>query len=171
MSSNKSLLKNSSIYSLVQILQKAIGLFLLPVYTSLLSPSDKGITDVVQPLVTFLSIFYTLALNSAVVRFYVDYKENDKKLKEFWGTCITFVILNSVIITIILIIFKDVLLLPLAKGINFYPYIVLGLVSITFNPIYTIFQSTLQAREESSTYGINNLLYFILNLSLNILSS
>lgn len=169
MSSNKSLLKNSSIYSLVQILQKAIGLFLLPVYTSLLSPSDKGITDVVQPLVTFLSIFYTLALNSAVVRFYVDYKENDKKLKEFWGTCITFVILNSVIITIILIIFKDVLLLPLAKGINFYPYIVLGLVSITFNPIYTIFQSTLQAREESSTYGINNLLYFILNLSLNIL--
>ncbi len=169
MSSKKNLIKNSGIYSLVQILQKAIGLFLLPVYTSLLSPSDKGITDVVQPIVAFLSIFYTLSLNSAVVRFYVDYKENDKKLKEFWGTCITFVIVNSLILTIVLILFKDTLLLPIAKGINFYPYILLGLVSITFNPIYTIFQSTLQAREESSTYGLNNLLYFIVNLSLNIL--
>ena len=57
MSSKKNLIKNSGIYSLVQILQKAIGLFLLPVYTSLLSPSDKGITDVVQPIVAFLSIF------------------------------------------------------------------------------------------------------------------
>ncbi len=169
MSSKKNLIKNSGIYSLVQILQKAIGLFLLPVYTSLLSPADKGITDVVQPIVAFLSIFYTLSLNSAVVRFYVDYKENDKKLKEFWGTCITFVIVNSLILTIVLILFKDTLLLPIAKGINFYPYILLGLVSITFNPIYTIFQSTLQAREESSTYGLNNLLYFIVNLSLNIL--
>lgn len=169
MSSKKSLIKNSGIYSLVQILQKAIGLFLLPVYTSLLSPADKGITDVVQPIVAFLSIFYTLALNSAVVRFYVDYKENKKELKEFWGTCISFVILNSFIITIILILFKDILLLPVAKGINFYPYILLGLVSITLNPIYIIFQSTLQAKEESSTYGLNNLLYFIVNLSLNIL--
>lgn len=168
MSSKKNLLKNSGIYSLVQILQKAIGLFLLPVYTSLLSPIDKGITDVVQPLVAFLSIFYTLSLNSAVVRFYVDYKENNKELKEFWGTCISFVILNSFILTIILIIFKDVLLLPIAKGINFYPYIILGLISITFNPIYTIFQSTLQAKEQSAIYGLNNLLYFIINLSLNI---
>ncbi|MFU7516434.1 lipopolysaccharide biosynthesis protein [Clostridium sp. HCS.1] len=168
MSSKKRLLKNSGIYSLVQILQKAIGLFLLPVYTALLSPSDKGITDVVQPLVAFLSIFYTLSLNSAVVRFYVDYKENNKKLKEFWGTCISFVIMNSFILTIILIIFKDVILLPIAKGINFYPYIILGLISITFNPIYTIFQSTLQAKEQSALYGLNNLLYFIVNLSLNI---
>ena len=93
MSSKRNLLKNSGIYSIVQILQKAIGLFLLPVYTNLLSPNDKGITDVVQPLVAFLSIFYTLSLNSAIVRFYVDYKENDKKLKEFWGTCISFIIL------------------------------------------------------------------------------
>ncbi|TGY41467.1 hypothetical protein E5347_12105 [Clostridium sartagoforme] len=169
MSSKRNLLKNSGIYSIVQILQKAIGLFLLPVYTNLLSPNDKGITDVVQPLVAFLSIFYTLSLNSAIVRFYVDYKENDKKLKEFWGTCISFIILNSLVLTILLIIFKDIILLPLAKGVNFYPYIILGLISITFNPIYTIFQSTLQAREQSTTYGLNNLLYFITNLGLNIL--
>lgn len=167
--SSRKLLKNSGIYSIVQILQKAIGLFLLPVYTTLLTPEDKGITDVIQPMVSFLVIFYTLSLNSAIVRFYVDYKEDKKKLKEFWGTCISFIILNSIFLTIILVIFRKIFLLPIVKGVNFYPYVILGLISVTFNPIYTIFQSTLQAKEQSAKYGLNNLLYFICNLSLNIL--
>lgn len=167
--SSRRLLKNSGIYSIVQILQKAIGLFLLPVYTTLLTPEDKGITDVIQPMVSFLVIFYTLSLNSAIVRFYVDYKEDKKRLKEFWGTCISFIMVNSLFLTIILVVFRKIFLLPIVTGVDFYPYVILGLISVTFNPIYTIFQSTLQAKEQSAKYGLNNLLYFICNLSLNIL--
>lgn len=169
MSSKMRLLKSSGIYSLVQILQKCIGLVLIPVYTGLLSPDEKGITDVITPIVAFLSIFYSLSINSAVIRFYVDYKDDKKKLKDFWGTCILFVILNSLALTTIIIIFKKFLIMPLAGGIEFYPYIFLGMISITFNPIYTTFQSTLQAKEESRKYASNNLLYFIINLSLNLI--
>lgn len=169
MSSKMRLLKSSGIYSLVQILQKCIGLFLIPVYTSLLSPDEKGITDVITPIVAFLSIFYSLSLNSAVIRFYVDYKDDEKKLKDFWGTCISFVIINSLVLTTIIIVFKKILIMPLVGEIKFYPYVFLGIISITFNPIYTIFQSTLQAKEESRKYASNNLLYFIVNLALNLI--
>lgn len=169
MSSKMRLLKSSGIYSLVQILQKCIGLILIPVYTALLSPDEKGITDVITTIVAFLSIFYSLSLNSAVIRFYVDYKDDKKKLKDFWGTCISFIILNSLVLTTVIIIFKRFLIMPIADGIDFYPYILLGMISITFNPIYTIFQSTLQAKEESKKYASNNLLYFIINLSLNLI--
>lgn len=168
MSSKKSLIKSSGIYGIVQILQKSIGLILIPVYTSLLSPDEKGITDVITTIVAFFSIFYSLSLNSAVVRFYVDYKEDNKKLKDFWGTCISFVIINSFILTTIIIIFKNFIIIPIAGDIEFYPYILLGLISITLNPIYTVFQSTLQAKEESKKYAFNNLSYFILNLVLNL---
>ncbi len=167
--SGRRLLKNSGIYGIVQILQKCIGLVLIPVYTTLLTPSEKGITDVVTPIVSFLSILYSLSINSAVIRFYVDYKEDKNKLKEFWGTCIVFVTLNSIALTTIFIIFRSQLLEPMAKGVDFFPYILLGMISITLNPIYTIFQSTLQAKEESKVYAKNNLLYFIVNLALNIL--
>lgn len=167
--SSKRLLKNSSIYGIVQILQKCIGLVLIPVYTTLLTPTEKGITDVVTPIVAFLSILYSLSINSAVIRFYVDYKEDKEKLKEFWGTCIAFVSINSIVLSSIFIIFRKQLLEPIARGVDFYPYILLGMVSITLNPIYTIFQSTLQAKEESKTYAKNNFVYFIVNLILNIL--
>lgn len=167
--SGRRLLKNSGIYGIVQILQKCIGLVLIPVYTTLLTPAEKGITDVVTPIVSFLSILYSLSINSAVIRFYVDYKEDKNKLKEFWGTCIVFVTLNSIALTTIFIIFRSQLLEPMAKGVDFFPYILLGMISITLNPIYTIFQSTLQAKEESKVYAKNNLLYFVVNLALNIL--
>ena len=167
--SNSKLFKNSGIYAFVQILQKAVGFILLPIYTKLLTPAEKGITDVVLPLVTFYAVFYTLSLNSAIVRYYVDYKEDENKLKQFWGSCITFILVNSLVLTTIIIIFKKVLIMPFAKGIDFYPYILLGLVSITLNPVFVVYQSTLQAREQSAEYGKNNFAYFLVNVSLNIL--
>ena len=170
MSSNKRLLKNSGIYGIVQVMQKAIGLIMMPIYTRVLSTQDKGAAEIVQSLVAFFAIVYTLSINAAIVRFYVDYKDDEKKLKDFWGTCLTFVLVNSVVISIILFFTRKFILLPLVKNqIDFFPYIFLGLISMTLNPIYVIFQSTLQAKEESKTYGKNNLVYFVLNLSLSIL--
>ncbi|GAA0758176.1 lipopolysaccharide biosynthesis protein [Clostridium sartagoforme] len=169
MSSKIKLIKSSGIYGIVQVLQKCIGLILIPIYTVLLSPDEKGITDVITTIVAFFSIFYSLALNSAVIRFYVDYKNDEKKLKDFWGTCITFVIINSVVLTAIIIIFRNIIIIPITGGIDFYPYILLGLISIALNPIFTIFQSTLQAKEESRRYALNNLSYFLVNLSLNLI--
>ena len=43
------------------------------------------------------------------------------------------------------------------------------MISITLNAIYNIFQTTLQAKEESRKYASNNLAYFLVNLSLNLL--
>jgi len=169
MSSGRRLLKNSGVYALVQILQKSIGLILIPIYTGLMVPDEKGISDTVVALVSFLSILFSLSLSAAVMRFYVDYKEDNKKLKEFWGSCTAFVALNCIIMSGIFIIFRSVLIEPFAGGVDFFPYIFLGMISITLNPIYTIFQTTLQAKEESRKYASNNLAYFLVNLSLNLL--
>lgn len=169
MSTAKKMIKNSSIYGLVSILQKAIGFFLLPVYAVHLEPVDYGITAVVGAIVSFLSVFYMLSLHASISRFYFDYKDDKEKLAEFWGTNILFIIINSIVMTIILVIFNKFLIQPFAKGVPFYPYIMLGLISITLNPIYSIFQSTLQAEQNGRKYGLNNLSYFIINIVLTIM--
>lgn len=168
MSSGK-LFKNSTVYAIVQILQKGVGLVLIPFYSNILTPEEKGISEAVLMVVTFFAVFYTLSLNSAVVRYYVDYKDDEKKLKAFWGSCITFILINSFALTLILVVFKDYLLVPFLGTADFYPYCAVGLISITLNPIFVVYQSTLQAREESLTYSKNNFIYFIINLLLNIL--
>lgn len=170
MSNKKSLLKNSGIYGIVQILQKGAGLLLMPIYTQYLTKGENGIITTVQSWVAFFVIFYTLCLNSAVVRFYVDYKEDKNKLKDFWGSCFVFVFLNGLILTIILILTRSFILSPLiGEEIDFFPFIFLGLISITLNPIYTMMQGILQAKEDGKIYGINNLAYFFFNIGLNLL--
>lgn len=166
--SNGRLFKNSTVYAVVQILQKGVGLFLIPFYTNVLTPEEKGISEAVLTVVTFFAVFYTLSLNSAIVRYYVDYKDDEEKLKVFWGSCITFILINSITLSLILFVFKDYLLIPFLGDVGFYPYCAVGLVSITLNPIFIVYQSTLQAREESITYSKNNFAYFIINLLLNI---
>jgi O-antigen/teichoic acid export membrane protein len=166
--STKKVLANSGIYTIVSILQKCIGFFLLPVYTSYLLETDYGITGVTTSIVSLLSVFYVLSLNGAISRFYFDYKDNKEKLREFWGTNILFVAINSFALSILLFIFHKYLLMPFVKGISFYPYLAIALVSITLNPIYNIFQSTLQAEQKGKQYGLNNLSYFTINLILTI---
>ena len=170
MSSKSRLLKNSGLYSVIQILQKCIGFFLLPVYTLFMPTEEKGLSDVVLTTVAFFSIFYTFAITSSVLRFYSDYKEDEKKLKDFWGTCTVFVLINGIIMTVLLIIARNFTLMPMTDWkVEFYPYLIVGLISITLNPVYSIFQSTLQAKEESKKYALNNLFYFLCNFLLNIL--
>lgn len=168
MATTKQVLKNSGIYGVVSILQKAIGFFLLPLYTSFLTPDDYGKVAVVTSIISFLSLFYLLSLNGAITRFFYEYKDDENKIKEFWGTNVLFIIINSFLLSAILCIFNKYLLMPLAKGINFYPYLLLGIVSITLNPIYSIFQATLQARQIGKQFAINNLIYFICNVIFTI---
>jgi O-antigen/teichoic acid export membrane protein len=169
LSKNDKVLKNTGIYGIVSVLQKAIQFFLLPVYTAYLTPKDFGITGVVGSVVSFLSIFYVLSLNGAVTKFYYDYKDDKEKVKELWGTIFLFVLINSLALTSIFTVFHKYLLDPFAKGVSFYPYLLLGLISVTLNPCYSIFQSTLQARQIGKKFGLNNFLYFLVNLSLTLL--
>ena len=62
--------KNTAIYVVISFLQKAIGFFLLPLYTVVLAPSDYGTVNVVNTIVGFLSTLYGLSLNGAAGRFY-----------------------------------------------------------------------------------------------------
>jgi O-antigen/teichoic acid export membrane protein len=169
MSSNIRLLKNSGIYGIVQILQKCIGLVMLPIYMDVLTPNEKGTSDLVIGVVAVFAMFYTLSISAAAVRFYTEYRDDNKKIRDFWGTCVSFVLINGIFMTIILILTQNYILLPILNwNVKFFPYVLLALISITLNPVYAIFQSTLQAKEESKKYGFNNLTYFIVNLVLNI---
>ena len=162
------IIKNSIIYTVVSFLQQGIGFFLLPLYTSYLTTNDYGIVAVVTSLSSFLSIFYLLSLNFTASRLYYKYQEDKEKIKVLFGSIFIFVSIISILITAILIVFYKYLILTVVHGIDFYPYLFLGLLVVTLNPIYVIFQSTLQARQIGWQYGLNNFLFFLINILLTI---
>lgn len=165
----RKLLENSFLYVAVEVLQKGISFFMLPIYTAYLSPRDYGIVELVYSITIFISLFYTLGMTSAITRYYYKYKDKEPEyVKELWGSCFTFVLCVSFTFTLVLILFHEQLINPFAKGISFFPYILLGMLNITINPAFTFYQASLQARQKGKRYSINGFVYFLINISLSI---
>lgn len=168
-SSVRKVLQNSGIYSITSILQKGIGFLLLPLYTLYLTPEDYGITGIVNSFTSVLTLFFTLSLNGAVQRYYYIYNKDKEKLKDFFGSIFLFVFFNSLLLSMIIISFQDWLIAPFIKGIEFYPYLFIGIITVIFSPIYTIYQGLLQTMQKGKSYGLNSLLHFGLMVILNVL--
>lgn len=103
----RSLIKNSGIYSIIILLQKGINFLLIPILTIYLTPSDYGIISVVTTINAFLNVFYLFGLNGSLNRFFYEYKEDNKKIEKLFGTIITFVLINSFVLTVLLLIFHE----------------------------------------------------------------
>jgi O-antigen/teichoic acid export membrane protein len=160
----KTVLKNSGIYGISNILMKGIGFFLLPLYTAYLTTDDYGILSVVNSYSKLLAILFTFSLGRTTVRFYFIYKKNPEDVKKLWGTIITFIYVAAFVIGGIFMIFNNVLISPFIKNINFYPYVLLGMITVMFNPAFAVYQSTLQARHQAVKFGAQNIVRFLFRL-------
>ncbi len=64
--------RDSVIYGTGSVLTKAIGLFLLPVLTRVLTPLDFGLLELIALLTTFIRLSVALEISQALGRFYAD---------------------------------------------------------------------------------------------------
>ena len=161
-------LSNSIIYTGVTVLQRCISFFLLPLYTTYLTPADYGITGVVASISGLLAIFTTLGLTSACSRFYYKYKGDPVYVKKLYGSVCSSILITSLFFCGLFIIAHKWIVDPLVGKIDFYPYVLLGILNVLVMPLYTIFQGYLQTIQDGKRYGINAMLYFLLQVALTI---
>ncbi|MDO6759749.1 oligosaccharide flippase family protein [Tamlana sp. 2_MG-2023] len=159
------ILRNSGIYSILNLLQKGINFLLVPVLTVYLTTFDYGIISVVASINAFLNVFYLLSLNGSLNRFYYEYKDDEDKVNRLFGTIVTFVFGFSIILTLVLLLTHQYVLDPFLDEISFYPYMLVGMITALFSPVFTIYQNTLQAKQNGTQFGKNNLLFFITNIT------
>jgi len=95
LSTIKSTLKNSVIYSIGNISTKIIGLFLLPLYAKKLTISEYGVLGILEVSSQLLIAIFGLALYQAFFRWYWD-KEYIDKQKSIFFTSTFFLIIISV---------------------------------------------------------------------------
>lgn len=157
------LLRNSFIYSISILFQGGVVFFLLPLYTLYLSPTQYGIIAVLSSLTGFLAMFYLLSLHGAATRFYFDHTEDKKKNAELFSTIFFFILAFGSLLTGLFFFFHDFLLDPFLKGIDFYPYTLLTLITVFLSSFYLLYQAILQARQKAGKYGIVNFIYVLTN--------
>ena len=131
MSGNK-LIKNTAIYALGDIIPRLIGFISLPILTMYLTPSDYGIVNYVNTLNTFLLALGFLSINTYFLVFYYRCKTSEER-KKLLGNLSAFVILLNAVIVVILLFFGKYLFDALDSNIDFYPYIVIAILTNFFN--------------------------------------
>lgn len=158
-------LRNSAYYTIGMLLTKATAFFLLPVYTYFLSTAEYGTVNLISTFVTVASVVILFALDQGQYRFYEEFKEERHK---YFGTIITFEILVSVIVFIILVLTNKYVTKFLLKGVDFFPIVLLGLIALLFHAIYSIGQSALQTQQNGREYTINSIIFMVIYASLNV---
>lgn len=161
-------LENSFLYTFSSLLVKAIGFLLLPVYTLFLTPEDYGITNLVNSFNGVATFIVAFSLYSAIVRFYVDYKDDQEKLRRFYGTVVTFVSLSGCIFVGLMFLFKRFLIAWFFEGITFYPVILIALLTLTFACLHTVHQSILRGMQAGKKLTVINLTVFALQVGFTL---
>ncbi|MGT2745408.1 hypothetical protein AT575_04125 [Streptococcus penaeicida] len=98
MDRKKELFKNTIIIGIGNIFTKAISFLLVPLFTIWLTPSQYGDYDLLFSYVSLIVPILTLQLEQAVLRYTLDDKV---KGDVYFRTCILFVLMNSIIFSII----------------------------------------------------------------------
>lgn len=158
-----SLVKGSSIYTIAEIINKAIPFFLLPILTVYLTPSDYGIVSMFGVLIGFIVPFLSLNVHGAINRKYFDEINN---YSQYISTALYILIVSSSIISLIVMIFSDII-----SNVTSIPekYLVLVVVAAFGNSIIRIVLGLWRVRENPIQYGTFQILQTILNVTLTII--
>ena len=96
----KEFIKSFFSFGLATTIEKIIAFLLLPIYARVFTKIEFGVIDLVQVVLGIVSILAVLQLESALQRYYFEYKGKVKKI--FISTLFIFVFIASCLITLIL---------------------------------------------------------------------
>jgi O-antigen/teichoic acid export membrane protein len=148
------LLHQSGFYMLGQILQKAVSLLLLPVWTIYLTPSDYGIMGTLAAYSQVLGILLLFGIHAALTRHYFDFKHDHEAQRRYVTSNLLFMAAVPGVILTALILFGAPLWAratasPIASNvIPFRPLVVLMLITVYGGLLYRLPYSLYQAQQK-----------------------
>ena len=163
----KKLFGHSIIYGLTGVTSNFAAIFLVPIYTRVLTPEDYGVIAILRTVMGISIVVFNLGMGSAI--FWAYFKaESDEEKKEVAGTALIFQTLYPLLLTTILIIIS-----PFFNGLIFeprQPFIFFTVVFFTvfFQAGIAIPLAILRANQQPTRYVLVTLCNLILTIFLSV---
>lgn len=165
--SNHSLIKNSAIYALGDIVPKVLGLLVLPIMTAYLAPSQYGVIGYVNSIIMFLSIVSMLSLNTYYLVFY--YRQTDEiAQRKLLGSLSFFVLGVNVALSLLLFGFGWFIFDGTGSNIAFFPFIALGVATNLMQSFSVMPTALYRLREKPLLLSMLVVLRSVLQVGLGI---
>lgn len=124
-----------------------------------------GLVDNFKSVMTYVAMF---SVQAAVMRFYVDYKDNADELPRYIGTLFSFSFLSTLFWCLLIAVMNPVLMPLIFQGINFMPTMVVALVGLIVGNVSTVFQQLLRGMEDARRSALVSVGYVLLAAVLTI---
>jgi O-antigen/teichoic acid export membrane protein len=162
----KKLFKESLVYGLSRYIGKFIGIFLLPLYTAVLQPSDYGILDLLGTI-TIVSTFLIISGTDTALGYFYYRKEYAYEKKEMVSSSLWLRIFFSLTVFIIIaLLSKNISLLIFGRDYSLF-IIITGL-TIVFSSIYSFLFDLLRFEVRPWMYSIISTAVILIQILLNI---
>ena len=165
----RDLLKHSSIYMIGQILSRLASVLLLPFYTHVLTPSDYGVTAILDLTAAILGTLVAGGLVAAVTRYHFD-EDDPRHMDAVWWTGLSMVGVICATLCLPMWIGRHTLaeltLGPeIVQGAWFYT---LTIVTLCFTVTGMVLEAYLRVMKWSGTFVLISLARLFLNIGLNV---
>lgn len=162
----KQLIKFAFSYTAIEGSQRGVLFLLLPLFTSYMTPDEFGIVSTSLIIISFLSVLFSLAIHSAIARYYFKYEKDPEELKEFLGTNFIFLTAFSFSIGILLVLLGEPISHLLFEEIAFDPYIIYTLSIVASQVVILAYFSLLKAMQRLRLYAVVFNTYFLVQITL-----
>jgi O-antigen/teichoic acid export membrane protein len=156
-------LRDSIIYGFASILSKGLAIFLLPIYTRVLDPSDYGVYDLLLTLAAFANLIIALEISQGLARFWGDLDSWTEKRK-LASTALWFTALMYGAFLIAGLIWAAPLNTLIIGDERYLFAYQLAIVFIAINGIYLLLLNQLRWELRSKTYAFVSLGYAVMTL-------
>lgn len=160
---SKGFIKNSILYTVAGMLPMASAVILLPFYLNYLPLEQYGQLAFYLAFAMFVQIIVTFSFDSSLYIYYHDYKKEPQKLAVLISSAYVFMGIISTGLLVVLTATGSFLFdLMGHKGLSFFPYGFLSIISAVFQAFFKVHSSLLQTQERPQIFFWANLISFSL---------
>lgn len=154
----KILIKNSFIHIFATFIPSLSAFLLMPFYLSYITLEEFGYFSVLLMINTFLTIFATMQLHSSIVKFFLEYKDDEFKQKQYLTSLLVVSVFISIVFLSFIYYFLDEIkvLFELQKLSN--ELVLLGLLIAFINGFKVFYESINRILQHAKDVLVSNIL-------------
>jgi O-antigen/teichoic acid export membrane protein len=156
-----SLIKDSTVYGIGNLLNRALGLLLIPVYTRYLDVSEYGTLALLNLVLQQVSFICLLGIGTAAMRHYFDPGADDPYRQSVYGTATALLMVFPAVVLVALGPLTWLLMTRYVPTVPFFPYVFVVLLTGLFTPISKLLTGLLRARRRPLLFTVFNLAFFL----------
>lgn len=159
--------KHSSVYFIGQALSRAIGFFMIPIYTKFIAPTNYGGMEMIEILTSCIAMFISMNIADTMPRFYYAEKEECARNQVVSTTILGFSLIGLPIMFLFLW-FSEYLSVIILDVPQYKFYLQISVLTVWFSMLCEIIYTYLRMQYMAKTFVAMNIVQLVLALSLNI---